>query len=172
MTRHFHTDEEIVRLAAGLFDLSLPKPEWTHAAHFAATLWVLRHRAEPAEAVMRAAIPPYNVAAGGRNTDTEGYHETITVASVAAARAHLAAHPPDAPLHTVLDAVLESPLGRSDWLLAHWSKARLFSAEARRGWLPPDLAPLPFPVAPSPLPPRSERGEGGVRGVWTAPQPE
>jgi len=149
VTRHFRTDEEIARIAAGVFDLSLPKPEWTHAAHFAATLWVLRHRPEPAEAVMRAAIPPYNVAVGGRNTDTEGYHETITVASVAAARARLAVHPPDAALHAVLDDVLASPLGRSDWLLAHWTKDRLFSVAARRGWLAPDLAPLPFPVCPS-----------------------
>jgi hypothetical protein len=148
VSRHFRTDEEIARIARGVFDLSLPKPEWTHAAHFAATLWVLRHRSEPAEAVMRAAIPPYNKAAGGRNTDTEGYHETITVASVAAARAHLAGHPPDAPLHAVLDEVLESPLGRSDWLLAHWTKGRLFSVEARRAWVAPDLKPLPFEVRP------------------------
>jgi hypothetical protein len=148
VTRTFHTDEEIARIAGGVLDLSLPKPEWTHAAHFAAALWVLRHRPEPAEAVLRLAIPAYNEATGVPNTDHGGYHETITVASVAAARAHLAGRPPGTPLHAVLDALMAGPHGRSDWLLAHWSKPRLFSVAARRGWLAPDLAPLPFPVRP------------------------
>jgi hypothetical protein len=31
-----------------------------------------------------------------------------------------------------------------DWILAHWSKERLFSVEARREWLEPDLQPLSF----------------------------
>jgi len=148
VTRHFNNDEEIARIARGVFDLSLPKPEWTHAAHFAAALWILRHRAEPAEAVLRAAIPAYNSATGVPNTDDSGYHETITLASVAAARARLAEHEPGAPLHLVLDAVMAGPLGRSDWLLAHWSKGRLFSVEARRGWIEPNLEPLPFPLSP------------------------
>jgi hypothetical protein len=147
VTRHFRTDEEIARIARGVFDLSLPKPEWTHAAHFAAALWVLRHGPEPAEAVLRRAIPAYNAATGVPNTDDSGYHETITLASVAAARALLKAHPPETPLHLVLDALMAGPLGRSDWLLAHWSKARLFSVEARRSWVEPDLAPAPFAAA-------------------------
>jgi hypothetical protein len=29
-------------------------------------------------------------------------------------------------------------------LLAHWTRDRLFGVAARRGWVPPDLAPLPF----------------------------
>lgn len=150
MTRHFRTDDEIARIARGVFNLSLPKPEWTHAAHFAAALWVLSRHERPAEEILRTAIPAYNAASGVPNTDTGGYHETITVASVAAARAQLLAHPPGTPLHAVLDAVMAGPLGRSDWLLAHWTKARLFSVAARRSWLDPDLAPLPFPVRPSP----------------------
>jgi hypothetical protein len=147
VTRHFRDDEEIARIARGVFDLSLPKPEWTHAAHFAAALWVLRHRPEPAEALLRAAIPAYNASTGVPNTDHSGYHETITLASVAAARALLKSHSTATPLHAVLDALMAGPLGRSDWLLAHWTKARLFSVEARRGWVGPDLTPLPFAVA-------------------------
>lgn len=44
----------------------------------------------------------------------------------------------------MLDLLLNSPLGNSKWLLEHWSRERLFSVEARRAWLPPDLKPLPF----------------------------
>jgi hypothetical protein len=76
------------------------------------------------------------------NTDTEGYHETITLASLAAARAVLAIQPAGRPLHEVASALMEGPLGRSSWLLTYWSKARLFSPEARRGWVDADLAPF------------------------------
>ncbi|MDE2620079.1 MAG: hypothetical protein KGL54_07940 [Sphingomonadales bacterium] len=124
---------------------TLPKGEWTHAAHFAAALWLLRHdpgRAAPE--AMRGLISAYNEAVGGENTDTAGYHHTITVASLRAATAHLAAAGPDVPLHAVLEGVMASPLGRSDWPLGYWSRAVLFSVAARREWVDPDLAPLPF----------------------------
>jgi hypothetical protein len=39
---HFHSDVEIDYLARGLIDRSLPKSAWTHAAHFAAALWLLK----------------------------------------------------------------------------------------------------------------------------------
>jgi len=28
----------------------------------------------------------------------------------------------------------------------YWSDALLFSPEARRAWVPPDLAPIPYPI--------------------------
>ena len=142
--RQFSNDTEITRAAGKFLDLSLPKPEWTHAAHFAVTLWLVRHRpALNLEAEMPGLIRAYNDATGTPNTDTGGYHETITRASLGAARAMLAASP-ERPLHEVLDALLTSPLGDSKWLLNYWSRERLFSVEARRNWLPRDLKSLPF----------------------------
>jgi hypothetical protein len=88
-------------------------------------------------------IRAYNEATGVQNTDTSGYHETITVASLRAAHCWLADRP-DAALHAVLNELLATPVGRSDWLLTYWSKAVLFSAHARRVWVDPDLRPLPF----------------------------
>jgi hypothetical protein len=143
MTTSFRTDAEIERIAAGVRDLCLPKPEWTHAAHFAAALWLLRHAPQPApETAMPPLIRAYNEATGVPNTETEGYHETITLASIAAARAVLGAQPATRPLHEVLARLMAGPLGRSDWPLAYWSKARLFSPEARRTWVEPDLKPF------------------------------
>jgi hypothetical protein len=143
MTRYLDDEAAIERIARGVMGRSLPKPEWTHAAHFAVALWLIRHEgAVPVEARMPPLIRAYNEATGVPNTDRDGYHETITLASIAAARAVLAAHRPDAPLHEVLEALMAGPLGRSSWPLAYWSKARLFSAAARRGWVEPDLAPF------------------------------
>jgi hypothetical protein len=39
--------------------------------------------------------------------------------------------------------LLASPLAARDVLTRHYSKALLFSVEARRGWIEPDLEPLP-----------------------------
>lgn len=137
------TDDDIARIGAGVIDRTLPKPDWTHAAHFAAALWVLTRPGMDAAAEMPGLIRAYNEATGVANTDTEGYHETITQASLSAARAHLAAAP-DAPLSDVLESLLAGPFGRSDWLLAYWTRTALFSSEARRGWVAPDIQPLPF----------------------------
>jgi hypothetical protein len=138
-------DAAINHIATGLLARSLPKAEWTHAAHFAAAIWMARHNpALLAPPVISAIIRSYNEATGTMNTDSSGYHETITVASMRATVAHLARFPADAPLHNVTNALIASPLGRSDWLLAHWSRERLFSVAARREWVEPDLAPLPF----------------------------
>ena len=38
-------------------------------------------------------------------------------------------------------------MGDKAWPLTHWSRERLFSVEARRGWVDPDLKPLDHPPA-------------------------
>lgn len=137
------SDAAIERLARAMIACSLPKAEWSHEGHFAAALWLLRHRPDLARAMPRL-IRRYNRATRTPNTNAGGYHHSITIASMRAAAHHLAAHAPDAPLHLVLAALMVSAQGRSDWLLAHWTKGRLFSVAARRRWMAPDLAPLPF----------------------------
>jgi len=143
MTKFYLRDEDIERIARGVLDRSLPKAEWTHAAHFAVTLWLLRQGPDiDLETRMPSFIRTYNEATGVRNTETSGYHETIILASIAAARAFLNLYPAAQPLHEIMDLLMRSPLGRSDWPLAHWSRERLFSVEARRCWIDPDLQPF------------------------------
>jgi hypothetical protein len=140
----FTSDDELAAIAHGVMDLSLPKPRWTHRAHFAAALWLLARRPDlDVPRIMPGLIRAYNESTGVANTDTGGYHETITQASLRAAAAFLAAHPGE-PLFAVCNALMESPFGNSDWPLAYWTKARLFSVEARRAWVEPDIGPLPF----------------------------
>src|SRR3984885_13755903 len=102
---HFHSDAEIERIARGLIDRSLPKCAWTHAAHFAAALWLLKHRGCLAMREMPPLIIAYNEAPGVANTDSGVYHATIPLASWRAAHAWLL-NRPDAPLHMVLDEML------------------------------------------------------------------
>ena len=140
---HFLSDAEIDHIGRGLLNRSLPKTKWTHAAHFAAALWLLRRPDMHAMRDMPRLIRAYNEATGVPNTDTGGYHETITLGSLRAAGAWLA-HRPNSALHEALEELLASEYGRPDWPLAYWSKPVLFSVAARRAWVEPDLQPLPF----------------------------
>jgi hypothetical protein len=140
----FTSDDEIVVIANGLLDRTLPKSVFTHAAHFAATLWLLTMRPDfDLSRDLPATIRAYNEAVGGANTDTSGYHETITQASIRAARAFLRENP-NLPLFETCNALMTSTLGSSEWPLRYWSRERLFSVEARRAWLDPDIRGLPF----------------------------
>lgn len=143
-TQRFHSEAEVERIGAGLIDRSLPKGEWTHAAHFAAAVYLIRRcPVSAAERDMPDYIRRYNLATGGENTDTAGYHETITQASLRVTRRVLDGLAADAPLHVSANAVLDAGHADKDWLLSHWRRETLFSLAARRGWVDPELAPLP-----------------------------
>jgi hypothetical protein len=144
ISENFASDDEVAAIARGVMELSLPKAHWTHRAHFACAVWLLARRPDlDLPRVMPGFIRAYNEATGVANTDTGGYHETITQASLRAAKAFLKTCA-DQPLFAVCNALMDSPLGNKDWLLDYWSRERLFSAAARRAWVEPDLAPLPF----------------------------
>jgi hypothetical protein len=143
MTKYFYDDADVERLARGVIDCTCPKDEWTHAAHFAVAVWVLRHRSDyTAEVYLSGVIRAYNEATDVRNTDTSGYHETITLASIKAARSFLGGYPRSRPLHELVDVLMDTPLGGSGWIFSHWSRERLLSVEARRVWVEPNLQPL------------------------------
>ncbi len=132
------SEADIEHIARGLIARTLPKSGWTHAAHFAAALWLLRDRGDAAFHAMPPLIRAYNESTGVANTDSSGYHETITRASLRLARAWLAERS-CMPLHAALAELLAGPHGRSDWPLTYWSRERLFSVAARRSWVEPDL---------------------------------
>lgn len=138
-------DAAITAISEAVIALTLPKAEWTNAAHWAVAIWLIRARPDiMPERDMPDIIRHYNLSVGGENTDSAGYHETITQASLLAARAFLAKRPADEPLHISHAALMTGPLGNKQWALAYWSKERLFSVEARRNWVEPDKGPLPF----------------------------
>ncbi len=136
------TDADIAKLAEGLLDHSLPKDKWTHAAHLVATLRLVRTRDAGLERDLPDIIRTYNVSVGGVNDDHGGYHETITQAYLAAIRAFAAGLPAGTSDSAAAQALLATPLGDKAWPLTHWTRERLFSVEARRGWVEPDLKPL------------------------------
>ena len=119
----------------------LPKSRWTHQAHLLAGYWYLtRHTPEQALAIMRQRIRAHNESVGTANTDSSGYHESITRLYLDGIAAHIARNI-DASFGDSLQQLLHGPLADSGWPLKYYSRARLFSVAARREWLEPDLQP-------------------------------
>jgi hypothetical protein len=145
----FETDADIKALTEAFRACSLPKERWTHAAHWAVALCLLSEDEPAAFRDMPGMIRAFNESVGGQNTDTEGYHETITIASLRVAAYALTTAPDGMPLHEILTRLLAGPYGKPDWLLEYWQKETLFNKKARREWIAPDLKDLPFPEAPA-----------------------
>jgi len=137
------TDAELENLVKRFAECSLPKPEWTHAAHLAVGLWhVSRYGRDDALARLRAGISRLNESHGTVNSATGGYHETVTRAYVQLLAAFAARHADKTAAERVA-ALLADPLADKHALLGFYSRPRLECAAARLGWAEPDLAPLP-----------------------------
>ena len=142
--RLFASDAAVARVAEGLLACDLPPAEWTHEAHLAATTYLLlRHPEIDLDSELPGFIRCYNESVGGVNSDTEGYHETITRVFLHGVRLFLSEADPKEPLHELVNELLLSPMGRRDWPLRFYSRDRLFSVDARRSFVPPDLRELP-----------------------------
>lgn len=142
--RLYNSDAEIERIGEGLLARRLPRADWTHEAHLAATTYLLLRRPD---VVLDTQLPDiirgYNESVGGVNSDSEGYHETITRVFLHGVRLFLAEADTAEPLHELVNQLLLSPMRRRDWPLRYYSPELLASAEARRAWVRPDIASLP-----------------------------
>ena len=109
---------------------TLPPEAWTHEAHLAVCWSDLQQRTPSASLVfLRDAIPAFNQSIGIVNSESSGYHETLTCYYVAAIAARAAIS---------FDQVLAWPEAGRDAPGRYWTTERLFSAEARRRWVDPD----------------------------------
>ncbi len=124
----------------------LPRARWTHRAHLVVGLWHRRHHPSArALQLLRRRIRAHNTAVGTPNSPVSGYHETLTrfflQAIAAFDTAAIATAGGELPLPEAAAALLASPLADPAYPLRFYSAERLFSAEARRAWLPPDRSP-------------------------------
>jgi hypothetical protein len=136
------TECEIDAFIAAFEGCTLPKEQWTHGAHLLTGACYVYALGE-AEAIsrMRLCVSRYNESVGGENTETSGYHETITVAWI-----------------KLLNNLLERsrPIGRAEFAVLavkHFREQKnifsryydfdlVASKEARRSWVAPTLQPL------------------------------
>ena len=138
----FSTNEEMFDLLRRFEDCTLPREEWTHAAHLTVALWHLLQFDWPeAVARVRARIKRYNAARGIPTTPTGGYHETLTLFWLRAVRAFLEAERNEARalVHLANELAATHDKGLP---FSYYTRERLFSPEARAHWVEPDLKPL------------------------------
>ena len=138
----FRTAGEIFSLVRRFDDCTLPREEWTHAAHLTIALWHLLQFDWPeAVARVRAGIKRYNAAHGIVETPTGGYHETLTLFWLRTVRAFLEAERNEARalVHLANELAATHDKGLP---FSFYTRERLFSPEARAVWVEPDLKPL------------------------------
>ena len=129
-------------LAIKFCSRTLPKQEWTHQAHLKVGLWHLLHYPlDESLTKLRHGIKQYNIACGVENTDTQGYHETITRFYVLTIDKFLGQVEQECPIDLLADELIRL-YGNKSLPLTYYSKGRLFLTTARRSWLEPDLKPI------------------------------
>jgi hypothetical protein len=125
---------------------ALPRLQWTHAAHLRVGAWhVHHHGAAAALDLLRSGIRRLNDRHGTLNSESSGYHETITAAYVRLIEPFLSAFASEISLEQRAGILVEGPLADRSVLFRFWSRELLMSERARAEWVPPDLAPLALP---------------------------
>ena len=121
---------------------TLPAWAWTHEAHLICGLSVLsRFGIENAPKEMRQRILKYNEAIGKINSDTSGYHETVTFFWLKAVWKRLSVDGKINFDQATLDELLSNiDLANRNLFLQTYSKERILSVEARRKCVEPDLS--------------------------------
>jgi len=122
---------------------TLPKERWTHAAHiFTGACFVHGLGEAAAIAHMRVCIRRFNESVGGKNTETSGYHETITLFWIKLLSALLRAQTNSIARATFAALAVERFATDRALLSRYYDFDVVNSVEARRAWIPPTLATL------------------------------
>jgi hypothetical protein len=138
---YLETLEDATKTVEQFEATTLPDWAWTHEAHLICALSVLsRFGIENAPTEMRERIMKYNVAVGKVNSDTSGYHETVTFFWLKAVWERLSVEGKIAFDQATLDALLSNiDLAYRNLFLKSYSEKLILSTEARKNYVEPDL---------------------------------
>ncbi len=118
---------------------TLPRAQWTHAAHLAVAAWYLvTLREHEALDRMRSGIQHYNECVGSRNTPDSGYHETLTRFWLGMVAGFLRRADASRSRLEQARGVVEEFGARRDLYRKYYSFDVVQSRQARRTWMPPD----------------------------------
>lgn len=137
--------EFLARFEAG----TIPMAQWNHCAHLrVAYLYVIQYSFEEALVRMRDGIRRFNAGHDVPDRLDSGYHETITQAWLRLVHVMAQRSGPFDTADAFLDA--NSYLCNKRLLRLFYSRERIMSAEAKAGFIEPDLTALPrIPAAGS-----------------------
>jgi hypothetical protein len=137
-------ETEIVSIGEGFLACKFPGADFHHREHLITTvylLWTFRDRDWRSD--LPELIRRYNVSQGGQNTDTSGYHHTITLFYIDLVAKALALEP-HLDLVRFCRKVLDGPASTKDLMLRYYSRKLLYSVEARKYSIQPDKGDVDF----------------------------
>jgi hypothetical protein len=135
-----YSKTELEEIIWGFQTKTLSKERWTHEAHLITGLWyVLHYDAETAYKLMSEGIKSYNVAVGGMNTATSGYHDTLTRFWLWAIRKFLQTTDKKLSYQILSNQLVSSHFANKALPFEFYSKEWIFTVEARLGWVEADL---------------------------------
>ena len=139
MSHGYWTSDEIRDLVERFENCTWPCQDWTHEAHLVMGIWFAsQYPEDQLTDLIRQRIKRYNISCGGQNTETAGYHETITRFYVWYIRRFLDQSDPALSIEDRANEFCRSHADK-ELPLRYYSKARLMSSEARISWVEPDL---------------------------------
>jgi hypothetical protein len=142
MAIFYQSDQEIETLVQSFSDKTLDKSLWTHAAHLTVAIWHLKnYDLHEATCRMKSGIISYNLAVGGQNTGTGGYHETMTLFWMDILQVFVNDNP-DLPVNEACNKLLNSKLSDKTLPFVFYNKEYILSPAARARAMAPDLLQL------------------------------
>jgi hypothetical protein len=142
----YKNDAEIELLFKAFENRTISKTDWTHAAHLTVGLYYCFHYPfGTAKNLMSDGIYWLNDAHGTPNTETSGYHETLTVFWLKTIAAFLEENREEKSLAVLANDLL-AVCKNTKLPLKYYSRELLFSTEARLNYVEPDLEKFPFPM--------------------------
>ncbi|MBL7816265.1 MAG: hypothetical protein JNL70_14695 [Saprospiraceae bacterium] len=122
---------------------TLPKIEWTHEAHLIAGLKMFLTYKEKAFPEMKKRIIYFNESVGTINSESSGYHETLTVFWLWAIKQFCELkNITQFDVDAIDELIFYEPLSRRTLVEEYYSEAILLLPEARRRFIRPDEQPM------------------------------
>lgn len=135
----YKTDEEVNLLVKKFEQRTLPKIDWTHGAHLTVGLYyVFHHPFGGAKNLMSDGIYWLNDAHGTANTETSGYHETLTVFWLRTVAEFLEKRSKDQGLARLANDLI-AECNDTKLPFNFYTHERLFSVKARLSYVEPNL---------------------------------
>ena len=133
----------IRNIASSFENKVLPKEEWTHNAHLAVAFVELDtcKAFNNALVTLRKKIKEYNLSVGTDNTDSSGYHETLTVFWLTVVNEFYSANSLE-NIDNMYNSFTKTLSASSKFPTLFYSKELLFSKRARQIWVEPDQLPI------------------------------
>ena len=142
------SEETLDQFLADFESAAIPFSDWTHAAHIAmACCYIQKLPLEELLTGVRERIKSYNVRGGGQNTDSSGYHETLTVLWLWVLKEFVEHQPDSTPRLTLVRSAIQF-FGGNRLYPEYYSYEVTKSVAARRNWIEPDRKVLPDEYCP------------------------